>query len=806
MEKYIYNINIKKINIKMNELNINMNINMNISINGNNVSMNPDISLSVNDTEITNVSTNSENTIENTIENTNENSIQTSLGENSLEENKSEEDKTIYPIEDFYTNTLQTGFIDNTQFIEDIDKDKLRFISVYLLDTFDKRPSEGILNLYENMYYNKIFSNIYKHPFRNISEYEYTPKKSVETYNLNPNIDECETIKDDDLDEYIKYYEPYKTIEINNIIRYNKLYAYPALISDSEKYNELYKNLLKYRYNNRRVNIASFQYLNNGIYSYIDKFENKTKKVKCNVGKIATSEVSLYNLNPIIVNTLLQENYIFIGCKDMHFSIFNHLCKTIRNKGKKLIYNYVSLCNYGVQKYNNNANIEHKDFDKIIDKLHAYYKISKKDMVFFLRLLIYYPSEQDLFNVIKILNPAYKNNNNEHHHYIVKTLEEIEELYDYLYETDIGNNICKFISHVTQKYNIKRDYSFSVFICFYFQYYEMIILNTIFGILLEEKILEKKVYELFKTKRTTQIAYDCVLLQNGIAIRKSDSSKITKEVMDKINKRIQEYMYHTRISLHEYGSKELPVIPIDNAKFEEYRSRVQSQCMTLEDFNPKAVIPIEKIIGDNIAKLLFELLKNKLYYSESSKKIYLKDDYLIIKEVQQIEEYTMKKIKKEYKYWFETIYIHDKKNELEQQSYFDRNEFVSIWHYFKKITKNIISKYYISKKNNVFNLQDASVYNVDNKIIVEYVKYQPIEALNISLHKLKQLERLFSFAKLRRKYHQEIYDKIIDLLGDTADILDAKIISNLLDSYTGIKKYVAFYIYLWDFILSKYDL
>ena len=711
----------------------------------------------------------------------------------------------LLSVEDFFLNSKY--HIENNKFIEDINKDTLRYLSVYILNTYYSTISSKINNLYY-LKYQSIISNIYKHPFRNIAEYEYTPKKSVETYNFNPNIDECETIKDDDLDEYIKYYEPYKTIEINNIIRYNKLYAYPALISDSEKYNELYKNLLKYRYNNRRVNIASFQYLNNGIYSYIDKFENKTKKVKCNVGKVATSEVSLYNLNPIIVNTLLQENYIFIGCIDMYFSIFNHLCKTIRNKGKKLIYNYVSLCNYGLQKYNNNANIEHKDFDKIIDKLHAYYKISKKDMVFFLRLLIYYPSEQDLFNVIKILNPAYKNNNNEHHHYIVKTLEEFEELYDYLYETDIGNNISKFISHVTQKYNIKRDYSFSVFICFYFQYYEMIILNTIFGILLEEKILEKKVYELFKTKRTTQIAYDCVLLQNGIALRKSESSKITNEVMDKINKRIQEYMYHTHISLYEYGSKELPVIPIDNAKFEEYRSRVQSQCMTLEDFNPKAVIPIEKIIGDNIAKLLFELLKNKLYYSESNKKIYLKDDYLIIKEVQQIEEYTMKKIKKEYKYWFETIYIHEVKNTIYNINYFENKSFATFWKKFKNNANNTLPIYDISKKKIIILLKDAIMYNVENKIIVEYNKIEEFTelTLNIFLYKLKQLERLFSFAKLRRKYHQKIYDKIIDLLGDTNDILDAKIISNLLDSYTGIKKYVAFYIYLWDFILSKYDL
>jgi hypothetical protein len=423
-------------------------------------------------------------------------------------------------------------------------------------------------------------------------------------------------------------------------------------------------------------------------------------------------------------------------------------------------------------------------------------------------LLIYYPSDQDLINVIKILNPAYKNNNNEHHHYIVKTLEEFEELYDYLYETDIGNNISKFISHVTQKYNIKRDYIFSVFVCFYFQYYEMIILNTIFGILLEEKILEKKVYELFKTKRTTQIAYDCVLLQNGIALRKSESSKITNEVMDKINKRIQEYMYHTHISLYEYGSKELPVIPIDNAKFEEYRSRVQSQCMTLEDFNPKAVIPIEKIIGDNIAKLLFELLKNKLYYSESSKKIYLKDDYLIIKEVQQIEEYTMKKIKKEYKYWFETIYIHEVKNTIYNINYFENKSFATFWKKFKNNANNTLPIYDISKKKIIILLKDAIMYNVENKIIVEYNKIEEFTelTLNIFLYKLKQLERLFSFVKLRRKYYQEIYNKIIELLGDTNDVLDATLIFNFLNFYTGIKKYVAFYIYLWDFILSKYDL
>jgi hypothetical protein len=271
------------------------------------------------------------------------------------------------------------------------------------------------------------------------------------------------------------------------------------------------------------------------------------------------------------------------------------------------------------------------------------------------------------------------------------------------------------------------------------------------------------------------------------------------------------YMYEMKLIISEFGNNHLPVINIDSNEYEEYLLRVKNNITNIGDYNSKHVVPIEKINGNNVSMLLYELLKDKLMYCTDNNRLYIKDEYTILKDVTSIESYIMNKISKDYKYWFEGIHINLKKHSVYAGSYFNILKFNTIWKLMKSnVNNSTLVDYNIYKnKIKIIDLNDAIIYKDNNKMIIEYEpnKFKNQFSLDIYLCILKKLEKMRIFIKLRMNLYNEMHENIrIYLSKYNNDILNPNVIYSIISNYNGIHKYVAFFIYLWDFILSKYEM
>lgn len=697
-------------------------------------------------------------------------------------------------IQYFFENSIS---LKESSFIEEFDKNVLRFISVNMIE----RPHRRVIDVYDVLY-----SEIYKYPLKNVNEYEpKTAMTAMISKSKECIIDDMNSMlkisSEKELSEYLNSYTPYTpytsytTLSLNNVMLNHQ--------SVIDKSNMLYMNALKYETDNssNHTNISHFNYTNSGTFEIQNKIGNMSEIKKCelNVGKIWPTEISLYNVDRNIVNTLLKDNYVFYGFINLEFHIFMKFIEISKYDDKEGITEFIVFLKYVVDRYVYRISFRKDEkWIKRIETISEYYGLSIQGTISLLRLLIYVPDMSVLHNKIKELKPSYEIPNKEHS-VVANAIYDIQQIYEKMYNTDIGEKLNIFFKYTLQKLNIPEFGILSYFACYLLQYYETTILQLLFNVLLKENIIEQKLYKVFKKKRICQSAYDCVLLQNGFAIRKDKEEELV-DISEKINNKIFAItQININPSLLEFGSKKLPILKINEDEFKSYIERVQSRNIGIMDYNKHAVVPIEKLTGENVAMIIYELFKNSLYYCKKSNRVYLKEGNVYIKNSETIKSIIMNKISNEYKYCFGIIDINERYCKLEMKNYFEENDFLRVWKYLMKHTSSFIPFVNDNIVQKIL-LKDEylSIYN--DKIVVEPIQsvYKYANVINLYIHRLDLLIKNDAFMMLKDAIYSKIKEEINTINYDTNTIIE------WLNKYnTLIEKYCILYIIIYEVIVPS---